>query len=106
MRAEWSRQVANPALDEARQAARTGIGAPELVHTGSPEQLGDADQQAVVLHAVELQVAAALQLPARAARDHERDVVERVRVAFTELAAPDNDRIVEHGAVTLRNRVQ
>src|SRR5689334_11043387 len=89
--------------DETGEAARLRVSRAKSVDFVHPHQLGEADEQPVVLDALQLQVAAGLKLAARGARHHERDAVERVRVTLAELAAPDDERVIEHRARAFRD---
>ena len=60
-------------------------------------------QQAIVRHAVVAQRPAHAEVEA-VADQHERDVVERVRVALAQLVGPDDQRIVEQRAGAARFR--
>ena len=66
-----------------------------------PEAVGQREQQPVVRHLAELERAAHLEVEA-VADQHERDVVERVRVALAQLVGPDDQRVVEQAAVAAR----
>ena len=61
------------------------------------ECVGEAEQQTVVRHAVELQRAAGLEAEP-AAEQYKRNVVERVAVALAEFVGPHDGGVVKHAA--------